>query len=446
MMPLNSDSSANGSISSTKCTTVTTKKRSVLPSNTTTGVSDLGPPPSYQHLPLPLLPIQTNTLRSGSELALSKRKRRRTVSSTTSPLSKSTEIINIATSSCDINAEVIVLHDDGSKETSSNNKTNNSINITPKMRKQNRRRSSYTKTLSNLNSEDFDFLMYDLNGDPKKPFKITRRKSTPKRQNKNSNIDTHSLNQNIKCLDFEEEKEEEPKKPFKVTRRKKATPNNNNNTLNHENVLQKCDLHNDKEESLKAPKAPRKRSVRKANNNTTDEKETWNCNSRKKTNISSNLCGLCLSCSCKKNNANNYPADDNYGTEGNKMYEDKMVVSLARSNAEVERALIARLARLEKSIAWFQHLHHKVFLDLKKLRSKYNNNYCTTKDMKKVKKQADMPIVLLVPDAQELEEIYEQEEKEKQKRTNDENTKCILELKAAKAQKIMFQKTTSKKS
>jgi hypothetical protein len=112
-----------------------------------------------------------------------------------------------------------------------------------------------------------------------------------------------------------------------------------------------------------------------------------------------------------------------------------MTISLARSNAEVERALIARLARLEKSIAWFQHLHHKVFVDLKRLRSKYKNNNATTKNVKNEKNMAEMPIVLLVPDARELEEIYEQEEREKRKETNDEKTKCILELKKKQGSK-----------
>ena len=458
MMPYSSSgsstSSTNDSTSSIKRTTATTTIRKdrtiILPTkaNTTTDGSTLDTSPSYHHMPLPLLPIQANTLTNGREFTLSKRKRRRTVSSSAS-LNKTTEIINTATISCgDNNAGIIVLHDDGVEEATSNSKTNNSVNTTPNRRKQNGRKSSYTKTLSHLNSEeDFDFLMNDLKDDPKKPFKITRRKSTPKRQNNHNNIDTtRPLNQqSYQCLDFDNE-EEEPKKPFKITKRKKATPKKNNSSNNtiHDNDLQKCDLHIDKEESLKPSKAPpRKRTARKTNNKNTDEKRTVNWNNRKKTNVSSNLCGLCLSCSCKKYDTNNHPADDDNGKEGNK--NDKMTVSLARSNAEVERALIARLARLEKSIAWFQHLHHKVFVDLKKLRSKYNNN-TTTKNVTREKNTAEMPMVLLVPDARELEEIYEQEEREKRKETNDEETKCILELKTAKAQKIVFQQTTSKKS
>uniref|UniRef100_A0A7S4SC68 Uncharacterized protein n=1 Tax=Ditylum brightwellii TaxID=49249 RepID=A0A7S4SC68_9STRA len=46
--------------------------------------------------------------------------------------------------------------------------------------------------------------------------------------------------------------------------------------------------------------------------------------------------------------------------------------SFARSDAEMERALLGRLMRLEKSAAWFDHLRYKVGRELKKHRSKIN--------------------------------------------------------------------------
>lgn len=322
------------------------------------------------------------------------------------------------------NSTEIIVINDSYDETISNNKNKNN--------KHNIEEESITK----INTSETK----KTKNEPK-PLKATRKRSTPK-NNKNANKKSNHYSD----VDFDfflEDDHEEPK-PLKITR-KKSTPKKNVNNVtknNHNNndsefLLDDTDEHKDQ----KPLKATRKKSTTN-NTNSIKDKVTTTGSSRKKNDVTSNLCALCTSCSCKKNNNKN---KNNVEEENN--INEKTNFCLARSNAEIERALIAKLARLEKSIAWFQHLHHKVLLDLKKLRNKYNNNNNnnnTTNDKKKEKETNNVTVVL-VPDAEELEEIYEEEEK----RQENNNMKTKLVLNKANVQKIVFQataKNTTKKS
>ena len=75
-------------------------------------------------------------------------------------------------------------------------------------------------------------------------------------------------------------------------------------------------------------------------------------------------CALCSTCSCSRGAALK-------GLEETAQLEAKNPISkLARSDAEIERALLGRLARLEKSASWFDTLCYKVGRELKKHRNK----------------------------------------------------------------------------
>ena len=75
-------------------------------------------------------------------------------------------------------------------------------------------------------------------------------------------------------------------------------------------------------------------------------------------------CALCSTCSCSRGSALK-------GLEETAQLEAKNPISkLARSDAEIERALLGRLARLEKSASWFDTLCYKVGRELKKHRNK----------------------------------------------------------------------------
>uniref|UniRef100_A0A7S4MDG7 Uncharacterized protein n=1 Tax=Odontella aurita TaxID=265563 RepID=A0A7S4MDG7_9STRA len=76
------------------------------------------------------------------------------------------------------------------------------------------------------------------------------------------------------------------------------------------------------------------------------------------------VCALCSTCSCSRGAA--LKGLENGATEE----VTDPFRGLARSDADVEKALISRLKRLEKSSAWFDHLSHKVGRELKKHRSK----------------------------------------------------------------------------
>lgn len=76
------------------------------------------------------------------------------------------------------------------------------------------------------------------------------------------------------------------------------------------------------------------------------------------------VCALCSTCSCSRGAALK-------GLEEGATEEvSDQFHGLARSNTEVERALISRLKRLEKSSAWFDHLSQKVGRELRRHRSK----------------------------------------------------------------------------
>ncbi len=78
-------------------------------------------------------------------------------------------------------------------------------------------------------------------------------------------------------------------------------------------------------------------------------------------------CVLCSTCSCTRPKGN----DVLKSIEETALFEDKNPLSRqAKSDAEIERALINRLGRLEKSASYFDHLCIKVSKELKKHRKK----------------------------------------------------------------------------
>ena len=95
------------------------------------------------------------------------------------------------------------------------------------------------------------------------------------------------------------------------------------------------------------------------------------------------LCALCSTCSCSKSNINGKALQS---LENNAIQEDKNPLSLrARSDFEVEKALIGRLGRLEKSASYFDHLCCKVSNELNNLRKKIRK---TREDGDKSKEKA----------------------------------------------------------
>lgn len=78
----------------------------------------------------------------------------------------------------------------------------------------------------------------------------------------------------------------------------------------------------------------------------------------------SKLCTLCSTCSCSRGSALQSLEDSAISEHQNPLQR------LARSEAEVERALIGRLSRLEKSASWFDHLCTKASRELKRHRNK----------------------------------------------------------------------------
>ena len=75
-------------------------------------------------------------------------------------------------------------------------------------------------------------------------------------------------------------------------------------------------------------------------------------------------CALCSTCSCSRGAALRGLE------EGAKLDATNPISKLARSDAEIERALLGRLGRLEKSASWFDTLCYKVGRELKKHRNK----------------------------------------------------------------------------
>ena len=78
----------------------------------------------------------------------------------------------------------------------------------------------------------------------------------------------------------------------------------------------------------------------------------------------SKLCTLCSTCSCSRGSALQSLEDSAISEQQNPLHR------LARTEAEVERALIGRLSRLEKSASWFDHLCTKVGRELKRHRAR----------------------------------------------------------------------------
>lgn len=75
-------------------------------------------------------------------------------------------------------------------------------------------------------------------------------------------------------------------------------------------------------------------------------------------------CALCSTCSCSRGAALKGLE------EGAKLDATNPISKFARSDAEIERALLGRLGRLEKSASWFDTLCYKVSRELKKHRHK----------------------------------------------------------------------------
>jgi len=87
-------------------------------------------------------------------------------------------------------------------------------------------------------------------------------------------------------------------------------------------------------------------------------------NLTKRTKRGGAACALCSTCSCSRGSALKGLE------EGAKLEAKNPISKLARSDAEIERALLGRLARLEKSASWFDTLCYKVGRELKKHRNK----------------------------------------------------------------------------
>ena len=85
---------------------------------------------------------------------------------------------------------------------------------------------------------------------------------------------------------------------------------------------------------------------------------------------SSTACALCFTCSCS--NSAQKRQQQISDLDGDPL--DLKLIQNVLEDTQIERALIARLARLEKSIAWFEALRNRVHRDLKKHRSKINKN------------------------------------------------------------------------
>ena len=75
-------------------------------------------------------------------------------------------------------------------------------------------------------------------------------------------------------------------------------------------------------------------------------------------------CALCSTCSCSRGAALKGLE------EGAKLDATNPISKFARSDAEIERALLGRLGRLEKSASWFDTMCYKVGRELKKHRNK----------------------------------------------------------------------------
>ena len=85
---------------------------------------------------------------------------------------------------------------------------------------------------------------------------------------------------------------------------------------------------------------------------------------RRKKRPRNGICALCSTCSCTRGAALKGLE------EGAKNEANCPLSGFARSDAEIERALLGRLKRLEKSSAWFDHLCHRVTRELRKHRTK----------------------------------------------------------------------------
>jgi len=85
----------------------------------------------------------------------------------------------------------------------------------------------------------------------------------------------------------------------------------------------------------------------------------------KTTSKSYKLCTLCSTCSCSQGSALTSLEQNALDEQSKSKY---MPLGLARTDAEIERALIGRLARLEKSASWFDSLCTKVSKELKRHR------------------------------------------------------------------------------
>lgn len=83
---------------------------------------------------------------------------------------------------------------------------------------------------------------------------------------------------------------------------------------------------------------------------------------------SAKKCALCLTCSCSAGSSLQSLE------KGATCETNNNLRGLARSNAEIETALTARLTRLEKSASWFDHLCFKTARDLKRHRAKLAKN------------------------------------------------------------------------
>ena len=119
----------------------------------------------------------------------------------------------------------------------------------------------------------------------------------------------------------------------------------------HEDLLQKSNYH-----TMNKKSRPRIRTRTNQSSSTSRLKMTPTDNEK---------CVLCSTCSCSRTHGILKSLEDTA------VNEDRNPLShRAKSDTEIERALIGRLGRLEKSASYFNHLCTKVSRELKKHRNK----------------------------------------------------------------------------
>lgn len=114
--------------------------------------------------------------------------------------------------------------------------------------------------------------------------------------------------------------------------------------------------HCDEDDSTR--RVSKRRRTKRSNHSTSSSHQSSSYFSKTK------LCTMCSTCNCSRGSALQSLEDTAISEHQNPLQK------LARSDAEIERALIGRLARLEKSASWFDQLCTKVSRELTRHRNR----------------------------------------------------------------------------